>query len=63
MSLKVRILQFFGSNDFDQKFHCNFFDQGSISFLLKTFYKILLTWSKNYYSTAEPTDQFEIGWA
>ena len=44
MTLKVRILQFGGSNNFDQK--CHFCDQWSISFSLKSFYQIPLPWSK-----------------
>ena len=48
MTLKVRILQFCQSNNFDQncskKFsHC--YDQWSISFSLKSVYQIPLSWS------------------
>ena len=55
MTLKVRILQFVASNNFDQKcskkFQRHFCDQWSISFSLKGFYQIPLTWSKYYTGT------------
>ena len=61
MTLKVRILQFGGSNNFDQKcsktFSNHFCDQWSISFSLKSFYQIPLTWSKYYYGTQYHVDK------
>ena len=54
MTLKVRILQFGGSNNFDKKcskkiFKAIFVISGvHISFSLKSFYQIPLTWSKYY---------------